>query len=652
MYPPTTSESSPGDSSFESSVGPSRKRCRSRAATVTSSIYATRALVPSRADLLPPSKRFRDFIPPEDSVEEDIDKNVLEDIEADAMTVEVAVNMDVVTGVDAGIDMEVDVRVNVEDEVEDKVESSDRGTMEVGVDVVAEIDFLDRMLIPDNVKRLEQVKEDLQDVYEHVMEIPLQRIEDIVHGIRLKIDLENQLVFHNYNNEDLQQIHPNDLDEMDLRWQMAMLTMRAMRFLKNTRRKFSMNGTKTIGFDKSEVECYNFHKRGHFARECRAPRNQENRNRENTRRVVPVETTTFNALVSYDGFGYDWSDQAEEGPTNFALIAYSSTSSNTEVSTNSNYSSSCLENVKILKEQNEQLLKDLRTSKLNVISYMLGLKDFVMIFEVTTAQCYCFIGGNAATKKTRRNLLKQHTSSTNGAVNTAHGTKTASTQATVVNSTTIDNLSDATIGFVKSKVECYNCHKRGHFARECRAPRNQENKNKESTRRSVPVETTTSNDLTLCDGLGDYDWSDQAKEGPTNFVLMAYSSTSSNSEVSTDSNCSSSCLENAKILKEQNEQLLKDLRTSKLNAIAYKTGLESVEARLLVYKKNESVYEEDIKIVDKCKIGLGYNAVPPPYTRNFMPPKHDLYGLDSEAKVSADNPKAVKKNNGAPIIED
>ncbi|GJR66716.1 hypothetical protein Tco_0012781 [Tanacetum coccineum] len=149
---------------------------------------------------------------------------------------------------------------------------------------------------------------------------------------------------------------------------------------------------------------------------------------------------------------------------------------------------------------------------------------------------------------------------------------------------------------------------------------------------------------------------------------MAYSSTSSNSEVSTDSNCSSSCLENVKILKERNEQLLKDLRTSKLNTIAYKTGLESVEARLLVYKKNESVYEEDIKLL-KC---LGYNVVPPPYTGNFMPPKHDLPGLEefvnepivneptvkksvvetSEAKASADKPKVVRKNNGAPIIED
>ncbi|GJR97168.1 ribonuclease H-like domain-containing protein [Tanacetum coccineum] len=281
-----------------------------------------------------------------------------------------------------------------------------------------------------------------------------------------------------------------------------------------------------------------------------------------------------------------------------------------------------------------------------------------------------------------------------------------------------------TIGFDKSKVECYNCHKRGHFARECRAPRNQENRIRENTKRVVPVETTTSNALMSCDGSS-YDWSDQVEEGPTNFALMAYSSTSSNSEVSTNSNCSSSCLENVKILKEQNEQLLKDLRTSKLNAITYKIGLESVEARLLVYKKNESVYEEDInvlkhkihlrevaitelrrklelaqkqkdeiqltvekiensskslsklidcQIVDKCKTSLGYNAVPPPYTGNFMPLKPDLsfFGLEefvnepivseptvkkpvvetSEAKTSKAKPKVFRKNNGAPIIED
>ncbi|GJR82934.1 ribonuclease H-like domain-containing protein [Tanacetum coccineum] len=115
------------------------------------------------------------------------------------------------------------------------------------------------------------------------------------------------------DNEDLKQIYPDDLEEIDLRWKIAMLTIRARRFLKNTGRKLNMANKERIGFDKSKVECFNCHKRGHFARECRAPRNQDSRNREPTRRAVPVEETTSNALVSqYDGFGYDWSDQAEE----------------------------------------------------------------------------------------------------------------------------------------------------------------------------------------------------------------------------------------------------------------------------------------------------------------------------------------------------
>ncbi|GJU36402.1 ribonuclease H-like domain-containing protein, partial [Tanacetum coccineum] len=130
--------------------------------------------------------------------------------------------------------------------------------------------------------------------------------------------------------EDLQQILPDDIEEMDLRWQMAMLTIRARRFLTNIGRKITVNGNETIGFDKSKVECYNCHKRGHFARECRAPRNQDNK-KESSRRSVHVETSISIALVSCDGLGgYDWSDQAEEG-TNYALMAYSSSSSDSEV---------------------------------------------------------------------------------------------------------------------------------------------------------------------------------------------------------------------------------------------------------------------------------------------------------------------------------
>nr|GEV57414.1 hypothetical protein [Tanacetum cinerariifolium] len=120
MYPPTTSESSARDSSSVLFVGPSRKRCRSPVATLISPIHATRALVPSRVDLLPPRKS------------------------------------DVKFRIDAGIGMEVDVRIDVEDEVEDEVDSSDRGTIEVGLDVVVRIDILDGMLMPNAMERVDQ----------------------------------------------------------------------------------------------------------------------------------------------------------------------------------------------------------------------------------------------------------------------------------------------------------------------------------------------------------------------------------------------------------------------------------------------------------------------------------------------------------------
>nr|GEW13697.1 hypothetical protein [Tanacetum cinerariifolium] len=199
--------------------------------------------------------------------------------------------------------------------------------------------------------------------------------------------------------------------------------------------------------------------------------------------------------------------------------------------------------------------------------------------------------------------------------------------------------------------------------RECRTPKNQDNKHKESSRRSVHVKTSTSISLVSCDGLGRYDWSDQAEEGPS-YALMAFSSSSS------------------------------DSKKSELMVLGYKTGLKSVEERLEFYKTNESIYLKDIKVLkveiqigeiaitelrkklemaqkekDDVQLnkGLGYknsNAVPPPYIGNFMPPTPDLSftGLDEfvnkplvencKAKSSEEEPKVVKKNDDTPIIKE
>ncbi|GKA19765.1 ribonuclease H-like domain-containing protein, partial [Tanacetum coccineum] len=182
--------------------------------------------------------------------------------------------------------------------------------------------------------------------------------------------------------EDLEQIDPDDLEEMDLHWEMAMLTIRARRFIKRTGRKLDINGQR-IGFDRSKVECYNCHKNGHFARECRAPRNQENRGRENGRRTVTVETPTENALIAQDGIGgYDWSYQAEEEhPTNFALMAYTSSgsSSNSDSEVDS-CSKTCVKAYATLKEQYDSLNSDYNKSQFNLVSYKaVRLRDNALV---------------------------------------------------------------------------------------------------------------------------------------------------------------------------------------------------------------------------------------------------------------------------------
>ncbi|GJR03173.1 putative ribonuclease H-like domain-containing protein [Tanacetum coccineum] len=179
--------------------------------------------------------------------------------------------------------------------------------------------------------------------------------------------------------KDLEQINADDLKEMDLKWQVAMLTMRVKRFIKKTGRKMDLNDKETVGFDRTKVECYNCHRRGHFVRECRAPRNQGNRNRDALRRNAPVDTSTTNALVVQDGIGgYDWSFQAKEGITNFALMAYTSQGSSSSSSSDSKVhtcSKDCLKSYEALQKQYDQQREALNKSNLEIIGYQMGLES-------------------------------------------------------------------------------------------------------------------------------------------------------------------------------------------------------------------------------------------------------------------------------------
>ncbi|GJU82071.1 ribonuclease H-like domain-containing protein [Tanacetum coccineum] len=132
------------------------------------------------------------------------------------------------------------------------------------------------------------------------------------HGVSTASTHVNAANFTNIDNLSDTVIY--DMEEMDLRWQMAMLTMRARRFLKNIGRMLTVNGNETISFDKSKVECYNCHKRGHFAMECRAhvdaPRNQDNKTRKDTKRSCcpsrNIYTSTSLCHVMYSQADMTW----------------------------------------------------------------------------------------------------------------------------------------------------------------------------------------------------------------------------------------------------------------------------------------------------------------------------------------------------------
>nr|GEV36655.1 ribonuclease H-like domain-containing protein [Tanacetum cinerariifolium] len=166
------------------------------------------------------------------------------------------------------------------------------------------------------------------------------------------------------------------------------------------------------------------------------------------------------------------------------------------------------------------------------------------------------------------------------------------------------------MGFDMSKVECYNCHRKGHFARECRSLKDKRrNGAAEPQRRNVLVDSSTSNALvSQGDGVGSYDWSFQAEEKPANYALMAFTSLISSIFENEVVSCSKACTKAYATLQSHYDKLTNEFRKSQFDVISYKTGLESVEARLLVYQQNEFIFEEDIKLL-KLKVQFRDNGL-------------------------------------------
>ncbi|GJX24412.1 putative ribonuclease H-like domain-containing protein [Tanacetum coccineum] len=125
------------------------------------------------------------------------------------------------------------------------------------------------------------------------------------------------------DHEDLDQVDEYDLEEMDLKWQVAMISMRIKKFYNKTGRKLQFDAKEPVGFDKTKVECYNCHKTGHFARECRSKEENRRRdgwntgNRDGNRTGKKEESK---ALVTVDGESIDWTTHSKDDE-DYALMA-------------------------------------------------------------------------------------------------------------------------------------------------------------------------------------------------------------------------------------------------------------------------------------------------------------------------------------------
>ncbi|GJS30034.1 hypothetical protein Tco_0490654 [Tanacetum coccineum] len=186
--------------------------------------------------------------------------------------------------------------------------------------------------------------------------------------------LANQSSCPQLDHEDLEHLDEFDLEEMDLKWQVAMISMRMKKFYKKTGRKLQFDAKEPVGFDKTKVECYDCHKISYFARECKTNGNQDSRRRDawnsgnkDGRRFGKQEDSK--ALVTIDGEGVDWTSHLEE--EDYALMACNSSGSDTEVNSCLN---ECKESYAKLKKLYDAQREQLSDASIEIKAYTQGLK--------------------------------------------------------------------------------------------------------------------------------------------------------------------------------------------------------------------------------------------------------------------------------------
>ncbi|GJU53214.1 hypothetical protein Tco_1226928 [Tanacetum coccineum] len=161
----------------------------------------------------------------------------------------------------------------------------------------------------------------------------------------------SQLVY-----EDLEQIHKDDLEEIDLKWHLALLSMRTRRFFQKTGRKITINGSDIIGYDKSKDQ-------------------------DSSRRTVNVKETSSKAMLAIDGAGFDESYMVDdEVLTNMALVAFS----DSEVYNDKTCSKTCLKSNETLKTQLDDLRIKFNKSEFNLATYkreLASLKEQLVFYK-------------------------------------------------------------------------------------------------------------------------------------------------------------------------------------------------------------------------------------------------------------------------------